>query len=210
MTPRRMERKADLFIEELYEAGVIDSKVFSIYIAGEASKISFGGFDVQKYAKTNLTWHHINEDSFFWEVQQDEMKYSLANSSFSLGKGAPVMIDSGTSYLLMPESDRRAFITSVERALGLNCFLYSSLYVCPCDDKTNTYDRFPDLDFVINGSSYTLPRDNYMLYEQGYCGIEIMSNPLIEKWILGLNFFENYYIVFDQDKNQLGFAPSKN
>jgi len=32
MTPTRMEKEADLFIEELYAAGVVDSQVFSIYI----------------------------------------------------------------------------------------------------------------------------------------------------------------------------------
>jgi len=120
------------------------------------------------------------------------------------------MIDSGTSYLLMPETDRKAFVRSIERGLGLSCFLFTSLYVCPCSDRASTFDKFPDLHFVIGGSSYTLPRANYMLYEQGYCGIEILSNPQINKWILGLNFFENYYIAFDQDQKRLGFAPSKN
>jgi hypothetical protein len=36
-----------------------------------------------------------------------------------------------------------------------------------------------------------------------------MSHPTIKFWILGLNFFSNYYTVFDQEQLKLGFAISR-
>ena len=69
--------------------------------------------------------------------------------------------------------------------------------------------KFPDLKLVIGGVTYFIPRSNYLLYEMGYCGVEILSHPLITDWLLGLNFFENYYTIFDRDNHRVGFAPSK-
>ena len=37
-----------------------------------------------------------------------------------------------------------------------------------------------------------------------------MHGPHKDYWILGLNFFENYYTVFDYDNMQIGFADSIN
>ena len=35
-----------------------------------------------------------------------------------------------------------------------------------------------------------------------------MTHNNFNTWILGLNFFENYYTVFDQERSQVGFAPA--
>jgi hypothetical protein len=37
-----------------------------------------------------------------------------------------------------------------------------------------------------------------------------MHGPHKDYWILGLNFFENYYTVFDYENQQIGFAVSIN
>lgn len=37
-----------------------------------------------------------------------------------------------------------------------------------------------------------------------------MHGPSKEYWILGLNFFTNYYTVFDYANKAIGFAPSVN
>ena len=36
-----------------------------------------------------------------------------------------------------------------------------------------------------------------------------MTHDTISKWILGLNFFANYYTVFDNEDHRIGFAASK-
>jgi hypothetical protein len=37
-----------------------------------------------------------------------------------------------------------------------------------------------------------------------------MHGPHKDFWILGINFFNNYYTVFDYENMRIGFAKSKN
>jgi len=66
------------------------------------------------------------------------------------------------------------------------------------------------LRFNIDGTPYYLPKESYVVRfaSANYCEMKIMKHPIIQVWILGLNFFENYYTVFDQEELRVGFAPS--
>jgi len=68
----------------------------------------------------------------------------------------------------------------------------------------------PDIEFVIAGNSYTLKKADYVLNESGQCllgftGLDVPapSGPL---YILGDVFMRAYYVKFDVDNKQLGFA----
>ena len=52
MSPKSHDPKADLFIEKMKKAGVIDSAVFSMYInlKENDSKMTLGGYNLEKYS----------------------------------------------------------------------------------------------------------------------------------------------------------------
>ena len=74
----------------------------------------------------------------------------------------------------------------------------------PCF-KDSTYAQMPDLSFVIGEVTYTIPPASYIGYQNGVCTLKIMTNKRDKNFItLGLNFFENYYTVFDVGQKRIG------
>ena len=94
----------------------------------------------------------------------------------------------------------------MEDELDMFC-LWLSIPYCSCTDKQ--YKKIPDFVFNIDDTKYFLPKESYIIKEVGKCGIGIMSHPTMQIWILGLNFFANYYTVFDQEEGKVGFAISR-
>ena len=75
----------------------------------------------------------------------------------------------------------------------------------PCF-KDTTYAKMPDLIFMIDGIKYTIPPASYIGYKSGTCTLKIMTNKRDKNFVtLGLNFFENYYSVFDVKNKRIGF-----
>ncbi len=67
------------------------------------------------------------------------------------------------------------------------------------------------MTFKIDNVKYIIPRNGWVeRTDEGQCVIKFMHAPNRPYWILGLNFFQNYYTVFDYENNAIGFAPSIN
>lgn len=67
----------------------------------------------------------------------------------------------------------------------------------------------PELSFRIDDILYTIPPASYIGYQDGICSLKIMTNTHDKHFLtLGLNFFENYYAVFDQGNKRIGLQTS--
>jgi len=84
----------------------------------------------------------------------------------------------------------------------------SSLTACDCTDAQ--HKSVEDIHFNINGDDYLIPRDSWFERVQSSqkCVVKFMHGPNKEYWILGLNFFNSYYTVFDYENQAIGFAKS--
>lgn len=118
-----------------------------------------------------------------------------------------ILIDSGTTFILLPEKDRNQLVDMVNDANPTYNCDYGQVSQCK---KCPGIDAFPDLYFMINDLPYVIPKEDYVLYDSWnkVCYIALITLPGLPYYILGLNFFKNYYTVFDQEQFRVGFALS--
>jgi len=118
-----------------------------------------------------------------------------------------MMADTGTSLNMLPDKDfnaiKKAFLSDLECEV-----LANTLTSCECTDEQHA--RVPDIDFKLGGDDfvYKIPRDEWFAKSGDQCIIKFMHGPNKRYWILGLNFFTNYYTVFDYENKQIGFVDS--
>jgi len=117
------------------------------------------------------------------------------------------MADSGTSLNMMPDVDFWKIYYKFFNGT-FDCHQSpTTLTVCKCNQTQ--HESIPDLQFNIDSITYKINRDQWFERQGDTCVIKFMHAPGRAQWILGLNFFTNYYTVFDYANNRIGFAESK-
>lgn len=89
--------------------------MFSIHLGkgdGSQGMLTFGGYDLDKYARSGLT----KNDIFWGKTQQNEDYWTLPLESIQIGDlmlekwNRRVIFDSGVSYTLVPVEDYKTLI----------------------------------------------------------------------------------------------------
>jgi saccharopepsin len=181
LTPVSMDPKCDLFIEKMKKNGLIPTAEFSIYIdlLNNQSKMTLGGFDLHRFAAPNaaLNFHNITNGTQHWTLTLDKMETVGGSEvqSLELGRNASIIIDSGTSFLLMPLYERNKLMEYLENTTGIECN-NDELLTCQCSNQS--YRLLPDLAFNFNGSQYFIPRESYVerSSEDDQCVLLIMAD----------------------------------
>lgn len=148
------------------------------------------------------------EDDHYWTIRIGEAK--LGDYTFDLDTNQAI-VDTGTSYILMPANDFEEFKKVIEP--GRSCYVdkdNTGLFTCQC--YTDTHADFPDFHIRLGDNKYyTIPSTSYMQRQNFKCYFKVVPQHLSDStpfWILGDAFMVNYYTVFDLDNQRIGFAPS--
>ncbi|CDW85431.1 eukaryotic aspartyl protease family protein [Stylonychia lemnae] len=100
LAPSNQGSQSQMLMDQLKIHRMINQTVFSLLIDENSlvSKMTIGGYDFMKYSKGNLYWHKILNNKY-WTLPINQI--SIGNTKINqIAK--QVIIDSGTSYLLVP------------------------------------------------------------------------------------------------------------
>ncbi|KAL4878561.1 aspartic peptidase domain-containing protein [Aspergillus karnatakaensis] len=189
------------FMDLVAEQGELDLNIVSFHLSrnsdGERDgTVTFGGVDKTKYTG-DISYTHVAESSIHWSIPLDDTVVDGKALGF---KGKFAIIDTGTSYSLLPPKDAdavHALIPGSKRLSGEN-------FLVPCDAKAV-------VQFTFSGLSYTMSPKDYIgarLESGDGCVSTLISQAVFgdDVMILGDTFLKNVYTVFDFDNDRIGFA----
>merc|ERR1719453_474905 len=182
----------------LINDGQVETGEFAFFLGNsndEAGELVLGGTDPAHYTG-EFTYVPLLAATY-WEIKLDDVK--VDGSSFMTSTEYKAIVDSGTSLLTGPADE----VAKIAEVLGAKEIIAGE-YFMKCD-----YDA-PDMEFVIDGNTYTLAPKDYLIPDGNVCllgmmGLDIPA-PTGPLWILGDVFMRKYYTVFDQTNERVGFA----
>jgi cathepsin D len=185
----------------LLSQGKVTDPVFGVYLSRNAQskvggEITFGGIDAARYTG-DITYVPLNSQTY-WAFVIDDM--TIGGKSASLCTKCQGIADTGTSLIAGPKDA----MTQINNMIGAKVGPTGQAAV-NCSDISS----MPDVAFVLNGKSFSLKAEQYVLQVSGQCISGFMGIDLPKPiWILGDVFIGAYYTVFDFGKQQVGFATA--
>ncbi|KAK9707945.1 aspartic proteinase precursor [Basidiobolus ranarum] len=176
---------------------LIDEPIFSFWFGKYPSggELTFGGVNNDRYSGEFQYAPVIREG--YWEVALQGV--SVGNRTLRITSNGAA-IDTGTSLIVMPDSEANA----INRYIGATPLGAQGLYSIPCTGD------FPKVTLKFGGVNYTLGSEEYVLQDTDTCisafGSSGISQPL---WIVGDAFLRKYYTSYDLGQKRVGFALAK-
>jgi len=195
---------------QMWEQGSLDKNQFAFYLnrdpdGAEGGELYLGGANPDRYTG-DFTYHDVTKMGY-WQIAMEEVNVmeEKTNTLKVCQGGCQAIVDSGTSLITGPEED----IVALNKAIGAIPFIQGE-YLVIC----NRIPDMPNVDFVLDGTTYTLTPQDYVLQitQQGvtqcissFMALEIPP-PAGPLWILGDAFMGNKYVLFDFEERLVGFA----
>jgi hypothetical protein len=196
--------KAPTIVDVFASQGIITPKLIGIRLSRTADKLnngelSFGAPDPSAYVAGTLNYiPAMNNSNGFWEIPLTGAGFNGVNAV--LQPNITILLDTGTSYMLLPPADATALHALIPGAKGND-----QVYTIPCN--TNQ-----PLTLNIGGQTYNISPEDYVGYvnSDGSCTSNIVGQTTFSanQWLVGDVFLKNVYTVLDYDGSRVGLAPS--
>ena len=177
---------------------LLKANMFGIHLSRSADgtadgQISFGGPDTSKFSGELSYTNSISIDGL-WEIPAD----GAGVDSHSVGvSGKTAIIDTGTSYILMPLNDAKALHAKLPGSLN-----HGETFTIPCNTSLPIQFTFSKVSYDVLAKDYVGEPDK--TGETCRSKIEGRQAFGADTWVLGAAFLKNVYTVFDFDNHWIG------
>jgi hypothetical protein len=155
-----------LIYNYLYDAGEISSKVFAFYMGNtsQASYFEIGGYTTAKFRpNSEIVWYSI-PDHYFWILKFEGIRFGPndkyadgTNSSFATPNMTIALIDTGTSFILVPRSAWRTFVENLSKGVD-GVQTYGNYIAGPCDTT-----KWSSIFFYVGGTYMEVTPESYVI-----------------------------------------------
>ncbi|KAF2117812.1 aspartic peptidase domain-containing protein [Lophiotrema nucula] len=192
--------KAPTLMDALSSSGSIKSKIFAIHLSRTADGLNDGELNLGELNKDRYDGDinyipTVANENGFWEIPVDDA--GIEGTLLGL-KGRSAILDSGTSFILMPEPDGVALHKLIDGSKQSG-----ETFTVPCSTTT-------PIQISFNGQSYNVSTADYIggKMDDGSCKSNIIGRQTFgeSQWLVGDVFLKNVYSVFDFDSSQVGFG----
>ena len=208
-------------IFNLKDQGHIKYGIMGLYLNAKAnfggSEAHFGGYNEGLIGNKTIHWANVVHN-MHWVIILDSVMIGMSHNLLHKYQSA-VLIDSGTSYLLIPKG---IYIYIYIGDFNMIALIMATLFDCGyvnqffyCETNSTSLEAFPPISMVMGGHTFTLTPSDYITFlpnnntnKEGkyYAVFKILVSELIDIWIMGDNFMNNYYTIFDFEKRKIGFV----
>lgn len=144
---------------EMVNQGLLDEPVFAFYLGdaeADDSEVTFGGINKDRYE--GKMYELPLKRKAYWEVDLDAI--SFGDSTADMEEGTGVILDTGTSLIVLPSTIAELLNKEMGAKKG-----YNGQYTIECDKRAT----LPDLTFHLAGVPFSITPYDYILEVQGSC-----------------------------------------
>jgi len=196
---------------QLMKTDKCSEKVFAFWLNKQAKETEQAGGEM---TLCGLDSNHYTGDLLYvpvtrkayWQFTVDSVKVNAEKFSTNF----EAIADTGTSLIAGPSE----VVDRLNEAVGAQKNPMNNQWMIDCKNLPN----MPDVTFDIAGKPFTLTPEQYVMKVKPIATMDVtlclsgfssMDMPQGPMWILGDVFISQYYTVFDQGQDRIGFAKAR-
>jgi hypothetical protein len=193
---------APTLMDALASGGFVSAKQFGIRLSRNSDglnngEVNFGGPDQSAYQGSLNYISTVNNTNGFWEIPLQAA--GVDGKTAAIQSKVTALIDSGTSYILIPPSDAVALHANIPDSNHTG----GETFTVPCSTTQ-------PITFMFGGKPYNISPKDWIgaSVGNGQCHSNIVGLQTFgsNQWLLGDVFLKNVYTLFDYDGSRIGFG----